>query len=568
MARIDPSTSESSGAGSGKISAVGRWLLLAYAVSGAAALVYEVAWMRVLGDMLGSTAFASGTMLAAFMTGLGIGSLLGGSLARRVARPLHAAALAEVAVAACSVVALAGLAWLPPLFFDLLTQARVSPLAFFALQFAACFAVMLLPTIAMGTTFPLIMEAVGKRSRFGRWSGMLYTANTGGAIIGSLAAGFLLIPLLRVKGTLILAAVLSLAAACLLSWLAMRAEKAAPLWRSWAALVAAAALVCVVFVPASPSLLVGLTSLDRFGSSAEAAAAQGDVEILFDDDGIYSRVSVLKYADGSLALRNGAMIEGSNTAVDRRTTALLAALPLAAAQTQSSSLVVGLGTGYTPQVLLALGTPSVTTVEINPAVVTAAQYFAGKTISGDPRWRLVIDDARAHLLTTNESYDLITSEPSWPISSAVAPLFTREFMAAARTRLNPGGVFCQWLPNYLLTQDDVKMMYKTMRQVYDRVDVWSVLQPTSVAGEVIEGELILIGFTGDDPRSQADIGVEAVDLASVFGITKQSIQPYSGIAALEAAVTDPAVPVNTDDHTLLGYRVLWNLLSMSDGGVQ
>lgn len=541
--------------GSGRTSPIGRWLLLAYAGSGAAALVYEVAWMRVLGDMLGSTAFASGTMLAAFMTGLGIGSLLGGRLAARSKQPLRDAALAEVAVAACSVVALAALAWMPPVFFDLLTSARVSALGFLSLQFGASFAIMLLPTIAMGVTFPLVMEAVGKKSHFGRWAGMLYTANTAGAIVGSIAAGFVLIPLLRVKGALIVAALLSIAASALLSWLAARTEGARPLWRSWAGAAASAALVGVLLVPAAPPLLVGLTALDRYQSSAQFAQIQSQAKFLYDDDGIYSRVSVLEYTDGTRALRNGAMIEGSNAAPDRRTTALLAVLPLASARGRDSAMVVGLGTGYTPQVLLALGTPSVTTVEINPAVVTAADYFAGKTIAKDSRWHLVIDDARAHLLTTKDTYDVITSEPSWPISAAVAPLFTREFMAAAKTRLNPGGVFCQWLPNYLLTTDDVRMMYKTMRQVYERVDVWAVNQP-----DMAEGELILIGFTAPDTRTQADTGGDVVRLGSVFGITADSITPYSGLASLEPAVSDSSVPVNTDDHTILGYRVIWNLL--------
>jgi len=543
------------------MSSAGRWLLVAYAVSGAAALVYEVAWMRVLGDMLGSTAFASGTMLAAFMTGLGIGSLLGGRLARKSKRPLRTAALAEVAVAACSVVALAALVWLPPVFFDLLVSARVSALGFLSLQFGASFAVMLLPTIAMGLTFPLVMEAVGKRAHFGRWAGMLYTANTAGAIVGSLAAGFFLIPLLRVKGALVVAAALSVAAAGLISWLSGRAEKGTPLWRSWGAAAAVAAVACAALVPAAPPLLVGLTALDRYQSSAQFAQVQAQMKLLFDDDGVYSRVSVLEYPDGTRALRNGAMIEGSNTPDDRRTTALLAALPLVSAQGHGSAMVVGLGTGYTTQVLLGLSMPSVTTVEINPAVVKAAAFFAGDLLAGDDRWHLVIDDARAHLLTTKDTYDLITSEPSWPISAGVAPLFTREFMAAARTRLNPGGVFCQWLPNYLLTDADVKMMYKTMRQVYARVDVWAVNQ-----ADAVEGELVLIGFTAEDTRTQADIGKEVVRLAGPFGITADSIQPYSGIAGLEPALSDGSVPINTDDHTILGYRVIWNLLGVSYAG--
>jgi spermidine synthase len=540
----------------GRISATGRWLLAAYAVSGAAALVYEVAWMRVLGDMLGSTAFASGTMLAAFMTGLGIGSILGGKRAARSAHPLRDSSRAELGVALASVVALALLTYLPPVFFDLLATARASALGFLSLQFAVCFAVMLLPTIAMGLTFPLIMEAVAKRSRFGRWAGLLYTTNTAGAIVGSLAAGFALIPLVGVKGALVVAAALSVVAAAVLGWLASRAEDVPRPWRSPDPIVAAVAIVGVLLLPRTPSFLLGVSALGRFESSAAYARAVGSAKILYDNEGVYSRVSVLEYPDGTRTLRNGALTEGSNGQPDKLTPELLGALPMASAQATNTALVVGLGTGFTPAELLDLGARRVTTVEINPGVVPASRFFAGKQLQAEPRWNLVIDDARAHILTDPTTYDVITSEPSWPISASVAPLFTREFMAAARTRLAPGGVFCQWLPAYLLTPADIKMMYKTMRQVYPRVDVWAVSQPG-----MEEGELILVGFTNRGPGTQEEIGFKALQLTDSLGLTPASFHPYSGSADLEPAMNDASIPINTDDHSLLEYRVIWNLLA-------
>jgi spermidine synthase len=554
MAKTTGQPSEASAGG--RISATGRWLLVAYAVSGAAALVYEVAWMRVLGDLLGSTAYASGTMLAAFMTGLGIGSVLGGKRAARSAHPLRDSSRAELAVALASVVALACLTYMPPIFFDLLNKARVSALGFLSLQFAAAFAVMLLPTIAMGLTYPLIMEAVGKGSHFGRWAGALYTTNTAGAIVGSLAAGFFLIPVLSVKGALVVAAVLSIAAAGTLAWIASRTEGA---WRPWRAVdpvVAILAIVGLLLLPAAPPFLLGLTALDRFENSATYAKVEKTAKTLFDNDGVYSRVSVLEYPNGTRTLRNGALTEGSNTTPDKLTPTLLAALPLESAQATRTALVVGLGTGYTPAGLLQLGVGHATTVEINPAVVPASEFFAGKGLEADSRWSVVIDDARAHILTDPSTYDVITSEPSWPISANVAPLFTREFMAAARSRLNPGGVFCQWLPAYLLNAQDIKMMYKTMRQVYPRVDVWAVSQPG-----MDEGELILIGFVSDDPRTQQAIGRQVLEVTQGMGITVSMFHPYSGIAGLEPAMNDASVPINTDDHTYLEYRVIWNLLT-------
>ncbi|HEX9094446.1 MAG TPA: fused MFS/spermidine synthase [Coriobacteriia bacterium] len=541
--------------GQGRLAAKGRWLLAAYAVSGLAALIYEVAWMRELGQTLGSTAYASGTMLAAFMTGLGIGSLLGGRLATRTPHPLRTAARAELAVGVTSIAALLALRFGPGVFFDLLGSARVSAATFLALQFAAAFAVMLLPTVAMGATYPLIMEAVGKRSRFGLWSGLLYTANTAGAIAGSLLAGFVLIPLLGVNGALLVAGATSFAVAALLSALAVEAEGARSFWRSPEPIVAIAALLAVAVVPAAPSIPLGVTMLDRLASSSEHSRLTSSVQVLYDDDGVYSHVSVLQYPTGLRVLRNGALIEGANSAMDRRTTALLAALPAASAAATSSSMVVGLGTGYTSAAMLHLGGERVETVEINPAVRDAAALFAGVQLASDPRWSLVIDDARARLLTSPDRFDVITSEPSWPLSAGVAPLFTREFMVAARSRLTEGGVFCQWLPNYLLRPDDVRMMYKTMRSVFPRVDAWAIIGPDGS-----ERELALIGFDRAGTASQESLFERADAVTGSIGLPPDAYEIYSGAAGLETAVSDAAVPLNTDDHSLLEYRVLWNLL--------
>lgn len=542
----------------GRISAAGRWLLVAYALSGAAALIYEVAWMRVLGDILGSSAFASGTMLAAFMTGLGIGSLAGGILARRTTAPLRDASRAELGVGAASVIALLALIYLPPVFFDLLTKARVSSFGFLALQFAASFAVMLLPTIAMGFTYPLIMAAVGKPATFGRWAGLLYTSNTAGGIAGSLLAGYLLVPAIGIKGALAVAAGGSLVVAVVLGWLASRSEDAPVPWRSPELAIGALAVAAVLAMPAAPSFLLGVTSLNRFESASSFESVQKSAKTIYDRDSVYSRVSVQEYPDGTRTLRNGALVEGSNTDADKITPLLLSAIPMASSLSTGSVLVVGLGTGYTPAAALAVGTDHVTTVEINPGVVPAANFFAGRDLAADRRWRLVVDDARAHILTQHETYDVITSEPSWPISAAVAPLFTREFMAAARSRLNEGGVFCQWLPAYLMSGNDVAMMYKTMRQVFPRVDVWAVNQ----AG-MAEGELILVGFRDGDPRTQMQIAQSIAGVVGQFGVAPDRFSVYSGAPYLEDSLSDPAIPLNTDDHTRLEYAVIWNLLEPS-----
>jgi spermidine synthase len=150
----------------------------------------------------------------------------------------------------------------------------------------------------------------------------------------------------------------------------------------------------------------------------------------------------------------------------------------------------------------------------------------------------------------------------------VAALFTEEFMKAAKSRLADGGVYCQWLPNYILKEGDVEMMYKTMRQVFDRVDVWSINFP-----EDSDAEMLLIGHKDAAGLAMGEVKQRVDGVLSSLAngndlIAAQAITPYPGMAKLEAAVKDPKVPLNTDDHSTLEYRVFWNFVNESlSGGV-
>jgi spermidine synthase len=229
-------------------------------------------------------------------------------------------------------------------------------------------------------------------------------------------------------------------------------------------------------------------------------------------------------------------------------------------ESSGSALIVGLGTGFTSQTYYDLDFRRIVTVEINPDVLPASEFFLTQGASDSARWDVKVDDARAYILTSPERYDCITSEPSWPWSSGVAALFTREFMAAAQSRLAPEGVYCQWLPNYLLNAEDVAMMYKTMRGVFDRVDVWAINFP-----DATDAELLLVGHNarGGLTQAQTKERLDALIATGCFDnefITADCITPYAEVATLEAAAADLKVPLNTDDHSTLEYRVFWNYL--------
>ncbi|MBE0417475.1 MAG: fused MFS/spermidine synthase [Coriobacteriia bacterium] len=539
----------------------GKWLLVAYALSGVAALAYELAWMRELSTMLGSTAYASGTMLSAYMTGLGLGAIIGTRVAVRTWRPMRMASWAEVAVAVLSVLAFLGIRYLPGFYFDLIkTSGLTSAALFLGLQFAMSFVIMALPTMAMGATYPLVMRAVNRDTELGTWSGKLYAVNTLGAIAGSLLATFVFIPTVGIKGSLVIAAVVSLAAAIIFSALATN-DSRVPLFFRSAEVTALLVVVVILLIPARTGSPLGLGQAFYYRSAADFARTASTRTTIFESEGIYSHVAVVESGSGMRTLHNGALDEGTDNDYDRVTTTMLSMVPAMSAENTRTALVVGLGTGFTSQTYYDLGFDRVTTVEINPDVIPASEYFIGSVAEDDPRWDIVVDDARAFILTNPTKYDAITSEPSWPWSSGVAALFTQEFMEAAKSRLNDGGVYCQWLPNYILEDDDVAMMYKTMRQVFDRVDVWSVNFP-----EDQDAELLLIGYNDvaghsvDVVKGRLDRLIAPLTDANPL-IAPQSITPYPRAGVLAAAVDDPSVPLNVDDHSTLEYRVFWNFVN-------
>src|SRR5688572_23252948 len=175
-----------------------RWLLAAFACSGLAGLVYEIAWTRLLTLHLGHTTAAVSTVTAAFMGGLGLGAALGSRFAPRLSRQraLWTYVLLELAVVLASFAIAPSLRLLAPMFAWAYGEDGSGSL-FSMVRVASSFAMLLVPGIALGATFPMAVRvAVAGPPRPGWAAGRLYAVNTAGAAIGSLAAGFFLIPLL------------------------------------------------------------------------------------------------------------------------------------------------------------------------------------------------------------------------------------------------------------------------------------------------------------------------------------------------------------------------------------
>ncbi len=498
---------------------------VAAAISGCAALIYEVSWTRLLALVIGPTTYAFATMAAAFISGLAIGSAVGARIARRVSRP----AVWLAAMLVVSSVAASAAAWYAAARLPLRVAAEVAdPAAAFgpvvATQ-AALVGLLLLPmTLALGATFPLALAAAGPGVSAGREAARVYASNTLGAIAGSLVAGFALIPRLGLQSTFQWTSIAGAAAgaACLAAALRnprpLESKKARkhpstgsgqapavsdvePWFRGQtvlaAALVAVAAVAAVVSLPPwDPQLL----SSGAYKYAPYIGAADLDVGLRagtleFYKEGAAATVSVRRLA-GVRALSIDGKVDASNGG-DMLTQRLLGLLPVALHGRAREICVIGLGSGVTLGSALAPGdVRHADVVEISPEVVEASHLFDREngSVLAHPAVRLIVGDGRSHLLLTPRKYDVIISEPSNPWMAGVATLFTREFFEAARARLAPDGLLCQWAHTYDISQEDLQSIVRTFASVFPQGTMWLVG----------EADLLLIGGPGDDVRSRLD----------------------------------------------------------------
>ena len=544
------------------------------ALAGFASLVYEVAWTRVLGLMLGGSTYTFSVMLLAFLIGIAIGGKLGGPLADRLlarhglARVLQAFALVEVLIAVTSYALMYIYPEIPFWYVWLFDgmNATEHPMAMWIISLVLSGLVMTPPAVLMGLHFPLAVRAVvGSDDELGGPVGMVYGANTLGGVLGAFLAGFVMLPTIGVQGTIFVAALGNLAAAgALLGWTALR-ERTSWLMASPVALVAVGLLFIAQRPPWDPLLMTAgmyhyVSHFEDHTREGILDYAVGQYELVYYEEGLSSVVTVARNTDSdNMWLANNGKVDAS-TSTDMPTQVLCSLLPLQFRDELDDVLVIGLASGVTAgAVSLVPDVGRMEVVELEPAIEEAAKYFApyNHDVLNDPRVELIVNDGRNHvLLAEPQSYDVIVSEPPNPWISGVANLFTKDFLEIGKTRLKPGGVWSQWVQLYGMDDDDLETLLHTFASVYPHVLVYSTIE---------EADLVLVG--SDAPlvptkkKAERLLGWPKVrkELGAV-GITDptelMAIYQFSGTHILDFA---GHAELNTDDNMRIEYSAPMHL---------
>jgi spermidine synthase len=448
-------------------------IFLAFGLSGASALIFEVVWTRTLSTVMGSSTYALSTMLAAFMAGLSVGGGLGALASRKVRDPVRAFALCELGIGVAGLAVAPLMRSLTPVYIATYYAFHESFAAFYVVQFLFAFLLMGVPTTLMGMTFPLAVRLFTEwRGEPGRQAGRLYAINTFGGIVGSIAAGFLLIPITGATRTALFAGVLNVVNAIAILLLLRRARAAG-------GAVAVAALVAMgvarLGTPDAPTFSYGYGS--RFGSSelAERVAASAEgAEVLFHDEGVDGEVWLLRGgAGGELTLVNGSKLEAGGTPAF----ALLAQLPWFTSrliQPARSALNIGLGSGHTLRALAETPIQAIDSVEISSGILEANRRFLNPELFANPRIRHYHEDGRNHLLVHRETYDLIVVSPSWAVEEGSAAMLTDQFFGIAAHHLSSDGVIGVWVDFSLMEDADMSRVLRAFAKSFSHVTVWRV----------------------------------------------------------------------------------------------
>ena len=533
------------------------WTCLSLVLCGFSAMGMEILWFRHVTILLGGFRAVFSLLLTVILIGVAAGSLVSSVL--RTARPAQwlmivqglfiAFSLLGLAVADASGVEHAVMT-------DRAYQAAMSSAAVLALPayVARPFTdlwfnarpILLevgLPALLMGFSFPLANAMIQRAERsVGRHAGVLYLANTVGAVCGSLAAGFLLLPTLGIQGS---ATVLMMTAglAVVPLHLATRAERPSR-EAACSSVIGGVALGLWFLLP--PGYLV-----------SRAAPPFANERVLTSSEGLTEVIAVTEVpGQGRTLVTNGHPMS-SDARLSQRYMRALAHIPLLSIDNPEIVLVIGFGVGNTAHA--ATLHPSVRRVEVadlSRGILAHAGYFkdANRDVLNDPRVAVHVNDGRYHLrMQRPATYDLIALEPPPVGYAGVAALYSREFYGLARTRLKPKGYISQWLPAYQVPPATTLAMIRAFVEVF----------PQAVLISGAEADLLLLGANDsrieiDPDRVDAGLSrapavredLQRLDLGSV----REIVGAFVGSSQKLADATRDTAPVS-DDRPMQEYAV-------------
>ncbi len=535
------------------------------AVCGMCALAFEVLWTRSLSISLGTTTYCFSIMLITFLTGIALGGFL------RAIIPLKKYSLSIqfsfVLILLCisSMVVTQLIPSIPQISLEInqLIYGHlegVRPLTLLSIGFL----IMLVPTILFGMAFPMAAQArMELKNRWGQSVGDCVGLNTAGAIIGSLLAGFVLIPTLGLHRSMLWISIL-LGGYGILIVCDFLSHKIQHVWLAWAACFIG--WIGLATIPQNLAAwdyhLLGTfrnNAGDAFVNSNDVANVKNKLSyssLIFYREGQGSTVSVTQSKKQRSLLINGKSV-ATDGFRDIGLEKLMGHIPCLLHPNPKSALVIGLGAGVTLGAVNIYPTmEKVQLVEIEPVVLDAAELFnhVNNQALETPKLEIQIQDGRNYLKTTTQKFDVITADPIHPWAAGSTYLYTTEYYQIAKSRLNSGGIMCQWLPLYELSLDNVKSIMRTFTEVFKTCQLWQTNLDTIMVGSdsplPLDIELLMNRLNSTNLSED----LLQIDITDVFSLLALFVTESDGMKTFSAGGV-----VNTDDNLYLEFSSPYNL---------
>lgn len=498
-----------------------KLIILIFGLSGMSALIYEIVWIRPLSLVFGTTTYAISIIIAGFLSGLALGSWIAGKFSDKVESPLKIYGFIEIGIGLYGLMLISLFSALPGIYLGLYQYTFPNQGVFYILQFMLAFVIILIPTTLMGATLPMILKSYSKKfTNIGKDIGKIYSVNNIGAVLGTLAAGFVLMPLLGIQSSIIITAILNIGIG-IIALVLSKSKNAKK--------ILAIAIVVVI----ASSFSVYDYKLMQFGipyytntqlSMEFVNSFVESQEVLFHDESMYSSVSVLSFSDESKVMKisgknqcsdDPVVVEGMN----RLGNVGYDLYKHNFDDEPSNALNIGLGCGYTSK---WLGEHvDTTTIEIDPVIIDASKYFVD-----DINHNLITDDARNWLTRNSEQFDLIVLQPADPFTGWY--LYTSEFFSILDNSLTDNGLVVLWIPLFEMTENDFHIIFNTFNSVFPHVYVYQQ--------EVGSAQLMFVGSQNE---------LKNIEKNLYIGNEKQV--PYV------------KTPLNTDDRPVLEFSTAFNL---------
>ncbi|MCP4613678.1 MAG: hypothetical protein GY845_33730 [Planctomycetes bacterium] len=516
-------------------------VLAAVLVAGFCALALEVLWTRVLLFVLGTSVYAFACMLTCFILGLALGSFLCSRIfLARIKNGIFALGIVEflVGLSVLGSILLLGMLW----YIDLILTEKVLAGTFWkevAAHFIDASVVLLVPTVFMGMVFPIAVKVcAGSWKAAGKRIGEVYACNTMGCVAGSFAAGFVMVPLLGLRDSFLVVVAIQLLLAVVVLYLS---EKRRLILCAGAAAVSIAAIiVSALWIPRD----IFLQTMNTYHYPSK---------IIYIKDGATGTITVHDMPDGDrLIVVDGVDVAGMNFML-RTTQKLQGYVPLLMHKDPQKVLQIGYGSGETSGIGLAYGVEDYRIVDVCPSVFEAGRFFdtINRSSYKDPRLTKIIMDGKNYVKLTDEKFDIIMNDSTYPGTTGSSALYTYEHFIQCRDKLRDSGILSCWIP-LDLRGEDLQLIFKTFQEAMPHSCVW-------MANNCVNKHAVLVGSTSplriDFQRAKQIVEREdiALDLAginihSIYDLLDCFIVDEGGLRRIGGTA-----PLNTDDRPRLEF---------------